>query len=144
MYFKWAPVANFQLIAAMNPCPCGWLNDPQKACGCVPAVVTKYQKRISGPLLDRIEVPRVDYEKLSSDRMGRPASRFASVCRRHAIFNNNALPVRSPTSSVMPICALGRYGSSASYKTADLIGSEEIQSVHLTEALQYRPMLMAE
>jgi len=65
---------NFQLIAAMNPCSCGWLNDPQKACGCAPAVVTKYQKRISGPLLDRIdihiEVPRVDYEKLSGDRMG--------------------------------------------------------------------------
>jgi magnesium chelatase family protein len=55
-------------------CPCGWLNDPQKACGCAPAVVTKYQKRISGPLLDRIdihiEVPRVDYEKLSGDRLG--------------------------------------------------------------------------
>src|SRR5512135_3544619 len=66
--------ANFQLVAAMNPCPCGWLNDPQKACGCAPAVVTKYQKRISGPILDRIdihiEVPRVDYEKLSSDRLG--------------------------------------------------------------------------
>jgi len=47
---------------------------PTKACGCAPAVVTKYQKRISGPLLDRIdihiEVPRVDYEKLSGDRMG--------------------------------------------------------------------------
>jgi len=65
---------NSQLIAAMNPCPCGWLNDPQKACGCAPAVVTKYQKRISGPLLDRIdihiEVPRIDYEKLCGDRMG--------------------------------------------------------------------------
>jgi len=56
------------------PCPCGFYLDPQKACGCAPAVVTKYQKRISGPLLDRIdihiEVPRVDYEKLSGDRMG--------------------------------------------------------------------------
>jgi len=66
--------ANFQLIAAMNPCPCGWANDPQKACTCATAVVTKYQKRISGPLLDRIdihiEVPRVDYEKLSGDRLG--------------------------------------------------------------------------
>jgi magnesium chelatase family protein len=58
----------------MNPCPCGWLNDPQKACGCAAAVVTKYQKRISGPILDRIdihiEVPRIDYEKLSADRVG--------------------------------------------------------------------------
>jgi len=62
------------LSNCVYPCPCGWLNDPQKACGCATAVVTKYQKRISGPLLDRIdihiEVPRVDYEKLSGDRVG--------------------------------------------------------------------------
>ena len=66
--------AAFQLIAAMNPCPCGNHNDPVKPCTCAPSTVTKYQKRISGPLLDRIdihiEVPRVDYEKLSSGRLG--------------------------------------------------------------------------
>src|SRR6266542_6641792 len=66
--------ANFQLIAAMNPCPCGYYGDSQKPCSCAHALVTKYQKRISGPLLDRIdihiEVPRVDYEKLSGDRVG--------------------------------------------------------------------------
>jgi magnesium chelatase family protein len=66
--------ANFQLIAAMNPCPCGFYGDTQKPCTCAQAMVTKYQKRISGPLLDRIdihiEVPRVDYDKLSGDRMG--------------------------------------------------------------------------
>jgi magnesium chelatase family protein len=69
--------ANFQLIAAMNPCPCGFYGDSQKPCTCAQALVTKYQKRISGPLLDRIdihiEVPRVDYEKLSGDRMGEPS-----------------------------------------------------------------------
>lgn len=56
------------------PCPCEYWNHPQKSCTCAPAVVTKYQKRISRPLLDRIdihiEVPRVDYEKLSGDRLG--------------------------------------------------------------------------
>ncbi|HLO13622.1 MAG TPA: ATP-binding protein [Anaerolineales bacterium] len=66
--------ANFQLIAAMNPCPCGFYGDSQRPCTCAAPVVTKYQKRISGPLLDRIdihiEVPRVDYEKLSGDRIG--------------------------------------------------------------------------
>jgi magnesium chelatase family protein len=65
--------ANFQLIAAMNPCPCGYYGDSQKPCTCALAVVTKYQKRISGPLLDRIdihiEVPRVDYEKLSGNKV---------------------------------------------------------------------------
>jgi magnesium chelatase family protein len=58
---------------AVKPCPCGWYGDSLKPCTCAPAVVTKYQKRISGPLLDRIdihiEVPRVDYEKLSGNKM---------------------------------------------------------------------------
>jgi magnesium chelatase family protein len=58
----------------VSPCPCGYYQSDQKPCTCAPAVVTKYQKRISGPLLDRIdihiEVPRVDYEKLSGERMG--------------------------------------------------------------------------
>jgi magnesium chelatase family protein len=62
------------LIAAMNPCPCGYYGDPVKQCTCNNAVVTKYQKRISGPLLDRIdihvEVPRLEYDKLSSQRLG--------------------------------------------------------------------------
>jgi magnesium chelatase family protein len=66
--------ANFQLVAAMNPCPCGYYGDPVKPCTCAPGMVTKYQKRISGPLLDRIdihiEVPRVEYDKLSDQRLG--------------------------------------------------------------------------
>jgi magnesium chelatase family protein len=70
--------ANFQLIGAMNPCPCGFYGDPVKPCTCSPGIVTKYQKRISGPLLDRIdihiEVPRVEYEKLSDQRLGEPSS----------------------------------------------------------------------
>ncbi|MBL8079921.1 MAG: ATP-binding protein [Anaerolineales bacterium] len=56
------------------PCPGGYAGDAVKPCTCAPAVVTKYQKRISGPLLDRIdihiEVPRVDYEKLSGNKLG--------------------------------------------------------------------------
>jgi magnesium chelatase family protein len=70
--------ANFQMIAAMNPCPCGYYGDPVKPCTCSAATVTKYQKRISGPLLDRIdihiEVPRVEYEKLSDQRLGEPST----------------------------------------------------------------------
>jgi magnesium chelatase family protein len=70
--------ANFQLIGAMNPCPCGYYGDPVKPCTCSPGIVTKYQKRISGPLLDRIdihiEVPRVEYEKLSDQRLGEPSA----------------------------------------------------------------------
>lgn len=69
--------ANFMLVAAMNPCPCGYFNDPYKPCTCSNSMVIKYQKRISGPLLDRIdihvEVPRVEYDKLSSGRTGEPS-----------------------------------------------------------------------
>lgn len=71
-------LANFQLMAAMNPCPCGYYGDSQKPCTCAPSTVTKYQKRISGPMLDRIDihidVPRVNYDKLSSDRLGEPSA----------------------------------------------------------------------
>jgi len=66
--------ANFQLIGAMNPCPCGFYGDPVKPCTCALGMVQKYQKRISGPMLDRfdihVEVPRVEYDKLTNQRLG--------------------------------------------------------------------------
>jgi magnesium chelatase family protein len=69
--------ASFQMVTAMNPCPCGYFGDAVKPCTCSAGTVTKYQKRISGPLLDRIdihvEVPRVEYDKLSSGRLGEPS-----------------------------------------------------------------------
>lgn len=66
--------ANFMLVAAQNPCPCGYYGDPTHTCTCSNSMVTRYQKRISGPLLDRIDihvdVPRVDFEKLTSKQQG--------------------------------------------------------------------------
>jgi len=63
--------ARFTLVAAMNPCPCGNATDPEKACSCNPAQIIKYQRKISGPILDRIdlhvEVPRIKFEKLAED-----------------------------------------------------------------------------
>ena len=69
--------ANFMLVCAMNPCPCGFYGDPTKDCTCSETTVSRYQKRISGPLLDRIdifiEVPRVEYEKLAATSAGEPS-----------------------------------------------------------------------
>lgn len=69
--------ASFMLIAAANPCPCGYYGDAIKPCTCSQALITRYRQRISGPLLDRIdihmEVPRVDYDKLTDTRRGEPS-----------------------------------------------------------------------
>ncbi len=66
--------ANFMLLSAMNPCPCGYYGEPTQHCSCSESAVTRYRHRISGPLLDRIdiflEVPRVDYEKLADGASG--------------------------------------------------------------------------
>jgi predicted ATPase with chaperone activity len=63
-----------------NPCPCGYYGDKLRACTCFQSVITNYQQRISGPLLDRIDihlhVPRVDYQKMSSQRSGKPSSQI--------------------------------------------------------------------
>ena len=68
----------FMLAAAMNPCKCGYLGHPTRACTCTPAMVEQYRHRISGPLLDRIDlhigVQPVEYDALSSDRGGEPTA----------------------------------------------------------------------
>ncbi|MCX8053885.1 MAG: YifB family Mg chelatase-like AAA ATPase [Armatimonadetes bacterium] len=78
--------ASFMLVAAMNPCPCGFFNDHLKPCTCTPGMVHKYVRRISGPLLDRIdihiEVPRLRQDQLMSRSPGEPSSAIrARVCR---------------------------------------------------------------
>ncbi len=69
--------AGFMLVAAMNPCPCGFFTDPQKECGCTPLQIQRYRSRVSGPLLDRIdiqvEVPALRYEDLTSRDPGEPS-----------------------------------------------------------------------
>jgi magnesium chelatase family protein len=174
--------ANFQLVAAMNPCPCGYYGDSQKPCTCAHAVVTKYQKRISGPLLDRIdihiEVPRVDYEKLSGDRMGESSESIRQRVQaarniQQSRFTNSQFTNHQSTDiicnadmrlgEIRRFCRLQDEGqrlmrdamtqlnlSARAYHRilklartiADLAGSDEIRSVHLAEALQYRPKLM--
>ncbi len=165
------------LSDCVYPCPCGWANDPVKPCTCAPAMVTKYQKRISGPLLDRIdihiEVPRVDYEKLSGDRVGESSNSIrARVQAARDIQNKRFLKGEATdivcnadmlVGEVRQFCKLQDEGQSLmraamtqlnlsargyhrvlklARTIADLAQDEEIQSVHLAEALQYRPKLM--
>jgi magnesium chelatase family protein len=70
--------AGFMLVAAMNPCPCGFFTDPQKECGCTPPQIHRYRSKVSGPLLDRIdiqvEVPALRYQELASKDAGEPSS----------------------------------------------------------------------
>ncbi len=72
--------ANFQLVGAMNPCPCGFSTDPQRECTCSPTEVGRYLKQISGPLLDRIdihiEVPRLTSDEVMQRRAGEPSERM--------------------------------------------------------------------
>jgi len=82
--------ASFMLAAAMNPCPCGYYGDPFKECKCSPGEISRYHKRISGPLLDRIDifvdVPHIDYEKLTEDKPGESSDKVrARVKAAHEI-----------------------------------------------------------
>ena len=78
--------SNFMFVASMNPCPCGYHGDPVRECTCSMSTISRYQKRISGPLLDRIdihiEVPRVDYDKLMADRLGEPSEAIQTRVER--------------------------------------------------------------
>ncbi|NLD42587.1 MAG: YifB family Mg chelatase-like AAA ATPase [Chloroflexi bacterium] len=69
--------ANFMLVAARNPCPCGYHGDPTHECTCSRGMIEGYEKRVSGPMLDRIdihvEVPRVEYDKLAGSTLGEPS-----------------------------------------------------------------------
>ncbi|MCL6648033.1 MAG: YifB family Mg chelatase-like AAA ATPase [Chloroflexi bacterium] len=70
--------ANVMLVAAQNPCPCGYLGDPVRPCTCSPALIARYAKRLSGPLLDRfdiaLDVPRLEYERLADQRPAEPSA----------------------------------------------------------------------
>lgn len=72
--------ARFILVAAMNPCPCGNATDPERICSCSPAQIVKYQRKISGPIMDRIdlhvEVPRMKFEKLESEETGETSAKI--------------------------------------------------------------------
>ncbi len=163
--------ANFMLIGAMNPCPCGYYGDPLKECTCSSATVTRYQKRLSGPLLDRIdihiEVPRVEFDKLTDDRRGEPSAairerveRAREIQRRRFEGTKLSCNADMGPAEVREVCRLDEAGRNLvraamqqlqmsarafhrilklARTIADLEGAENVQTHHLAEAIQYRP-----
>jgi len=158
--------ARFQLIGAMNPCPCGYLGSTQKTCRCTPDQVARYQGKLSGPLVDRIdlhvEVPAVAPTELMQAQAGEPSSAIQARCvaaRQRALARqgkaNQALQgqeidqfVQLDEAAVKFLnVAAARLGWSArsthrilkvARTIADLAGSHTTAVNHLAEAIQYR------
>lgn len=98
--------ASFMLCAALNPCPCGYLGDPERACTCPPALVSRYQRRLSGPLMDRIDlfvdVPRVPIDKLTAAAPGEPSMHVRErVAAARAIQDRRFAGSRTSTNAEM-------------------------------------------
>lgn len=165
--------ANFMLVCAMNPCPCGNNGNPNHECTCSPMMIQKYMAKVSGPLLDRIdihiEVPAVKVAELSQKRPGEPSTdiRRRVVAAREMqlqrfqghpnLFSNASMQSRE----LREFCIIGRDGEEllkmamtklglsaraydriikVSRTIADLSGSPEIKTEHLSEAIQYRSL----
>ena len=158
--------ARFQLVCAMNPCPCGWYGHPSGRCTCSEQAIQRYLSRLSGPLLDRIdlqvEVPALNFDEL---RQTAPAESSADIRARVTAARNRQLArgvdcnAHLDSKALRRFCALDGAGeqlmktaydtmalSARSYDRilrvartiADLDGSEKIEAPHLAEAISYR------
>ena len=162
--------ARFILVASQNPCPCGYATDPDHACSCSPTALIRYQKKVSGPLLDRIdlhiEVPRVKFEKLTSDTMAESSATVrerVEAARQRQTERFQGLPIHAnsemrnqelrefckiddQTMELMRAAVNQMHLSARAYNRilklsrtiADLGGSDKIELPHVAEALQFR------
>jgi magnesium chelatase family protein len=106
--------ARFMLVASMNPCPCGFVSDPGIACTCTPNAILKYQQKISGPLLDRIDlrvdVPRVAFDELNSTTHGESSAHIRErVTRVRALTASRYAALNVFTNAEIRTAALRRY-----------------------------------
>jgi magnesium chelatase family protein len=158
--------ARFQLVAAMNPCPCGYLGHPTQACRDTPDQIARYRGRISGPLLDRIDI-QISVPALTQDELMQAGAGEASAAIRARVEAARARQMARQgkpnaalgTQEIDRHCALDAAGeallkqaivrlnlSARAYhrvlklarSVADLAGSDAITSAHLAEAIQYR------
>ncbi len=164
--------ASFMLVSAMNPCFCGFYSDPRHSCSCTPGQIHRYRRKVSGPLLDRIdihiEVPAVPYKELSAEYAGEKSEdiRKRVVAARNIqlerfkgdkIYCNGQMKTRhikkycklKEAAQTLLETAMHKLGLSArayarilklSRTIADLEASEDIQSHHISEAIQYRTL----
>ncbi|MGN1131145.1 MAG: YifB family Mg chelatase-like AAA ATPase [Ruminococcus sp.] len=169
---KYVYPCDIMLIAAMNPCPCGFFNHPTKKCTCSPAQINKYLNRVSGPLLDRfdihIEVPPVEYDDLSSTKNEESSLEIKKRVNKareiqNKRFENSQTKCNAKLSdlefekycsisedaNVLLKSAFEQMGLSAraynriikvARTIADLDSSENIESQHIAEAVQYRSL----
>jgi magnesium chelatase family protein len=159
--------ARFMLVAAMNPCPCGYYGDSTRECRCTPAIIQRYLGKISGPLLDRIdlhvEVPAVPYKEMRSEGQGASSAEMRERIARarqiqHARGHANS---ELPPALLRQVCrlddagertlelAMRKMGLSArahdrilkvARTIADLDHAENVSAKHLAEAVQYRSL----
>ncbi len=160
--------SRFMLVAAMNPCPCGFYGDPKRECRCSPNMILKYRNKISGPLLDRIdihvEVPTVKYKEMAGDSTGEPSDKIrVRVEAARAIQRNRLGRVNAQMSpkELKEFCrlddecqellkmAMTELNLSAraydrilkvSRTIADLEPSDAIKPQHIQEAIQFRSL----
>ncbi len=161
--------ARFQLIAAMNPCPCGYLGSSQKSCRCTSDQVARYQGKISGPLLDRLDLHLEVHSLPTQDLLQLPAGEpSATIAQRVRTAQQRALARQGKANAllsaqeIMQHCALDEgtqqflastaehlgWSARATHRVlklarsiADLAAQEAISSAHLAEAVQYRRAL---
>ena len=162
--------ADFTLVAAMNPCPCGYLSDARHTCTCSPSAIRRYRARVSGPLLDRIdihiEVPALAYDDLANKQSGEDSAHIrqrVNAARQRQLdrfagelFCNAQMGTRhirqhcslDDAGQALLEKAMARLGLSArAYdrilkvaRTIADLADAPIQSQHLAEAIQYRAL----
>ncbi|MBW2104694.1 MAG: ATP-dependent protease [Desulfobacterium sp. 4572_20] len=164
--------ANFILVGAMNPCPCGFFGDPKRECTCSYREIQRYRARISGPLMDRIDihidVPSVPFRDLTGTSQGQSSFDISRrVIKARSIQENRFHKSKIHTNAMMnsrhirKFCqideksnlllemAMEKFGLSAralsrilkiSRTIADLAGSQNIEQIHIAEAIQYRSL----
>ena len=159
--------ANFILVAAMNPCPCGYFGTRKKTCVCTPSAIQRYKRKVSGPIMDRIdiwlEVEHIDYDKLSdkdfpktdashivadridavrdiqNKRQGKKNSELSAKDLETIAIEQDATEILNQSAEKLSLSPRSYHRIMKLGRTiADLADSETIQAPHILEALQYR------